>query len=61
MREEMRDYQKEAISKERLVGQLISGFGTKAIVAGMALMLAHEVYQKISTALAPVATALGAQ
>ena len=57
----MRNHQKEAISMNAIVGSLISGFGTKAIVAGMALILAHEVYQKVSTALAPVASALGAQ
>jgi hypothetical protein len=60
MREEMQHHGKSNLSWERIAGSLISGFGTKAIAVGMALMLAHEVYTRVSAALSPVATALGA-
>jgi hypothetical protein len=58
MREEMRT--KTNLSWQRIIGNLIDGFGTKLIVAGIALILAHEVYGFITKSLAPVATAMGA-
>jgi hypothetical protein len=51
---------KTNLSWAQIIGKLIDGFGTKIIVAGIAILVAHEVHAKISAALSPVATALGA-
>lgn len=51
---------KEHFSMNRLIGQLISGFGTKAIGAAVAIWIAVEAYSLISSSLAPIASALGA-
>lgn len=52
---------KEHFSMERLIGQLISGFGTKAIAAAVAIYVAAQVAFTIHDALAPIVAALGAQ
>lgn len=49
----------ETNSFARIIGLLISGFGTKAIAAGLAIWVAMEVYSFFTAALAPITAALG--
>lgn len=50
---------KTNLSWQRIIGNLIDGFGTKLIVAGVAIWIAAEAYSFIGESLAPVVTALG--
>jgi len=43
----------------RTIGQLISGFGAKVLVAGVALWFGIELITYIGTLFAPIATAFG--
>lgn len=50
---------KTNLSWQRIIGNLIDGFGTKLIVAGIAIWIAAEAYSFISGSLAPISQALG--
>lgn len=50
---------KTNLSWAQIVGKLIDGFGTKLIVAGIAIYIASEAYSFFTSSLAPVVAALG--
>lgn len=50
---------KTNLSWQRIIGNLIDGFGTKLIVAGIAIWIAAEAYNFFTSSLAPVVAALG--
>lgn len=57
----MKEPQKRRENPEtnRLIGNLVSGYGTKLIVMILAVILAYEVFNHLNSMLAPVATAMG--
>lgn len=55
------DRKNRSADENRLIGMLIDGFGTKALVIAFAVWVAYEAAMFVSSSLAPIVSALGGQ